>query len=206
MTATAWTRTTSRSPCSGNCSLQAGTTMATRWCASRTLGFRGEALPSIGAAGAPLAPGRRRGRIAHRIRVEGGQVGAVEPGRGVARHPRGRHRPVLRHPGAAQIPQAPAHGGRARRARGAPARAGGAGRGVPAGDRGARGCSTCRRRTARARVAALLGPEAAALLPVEAERGGVRVTGFAGPPGRRAGHRRRAEPGGEWPAGGATRC
>ncbi len=48
-----------------------------------TLGFRGEALPSIGAAARLLLVSRPRGaETAFGIRVEGGRVGAVEPAPG----------------------------------------------------------------------------------------------------------------------------
>ena len=71
-----------------------------------TLGFRGEALPSIGAA-ARLAITSRPRDAAHasEIRVEGGAVSDVAPDGGRAGHACGGARPVLRHPGAAQVPQ-----------------------------------------------------------------------------------------------------
>jgi DNA mismatch repair protein MutL len=48
-----------------------------------TLGFRGEALPSIGAvARLSIVSRPRNGAAAHRIFVEGGRVGAVEPSAG----------------------------------------------------------------------------------------------------------------------------
>lgn len=48
-----------------------------------TLGFRGEALPSIGAvARLSIVSRPRDGATAHRILVEGGRVGAVEPSAG----------------------------------------------------------------------------------------------------------------------------
>ena len=50
-----------------------------------TLGFRGEALPSIGAvARLSIVSRPRDGAAAHRISVEGGRVGAVEPSSGRA--------------------------------------------------------------------------------------------------------------------------
>jgi DNA mismatch repair protein MutL len=48
-----------------------------------TLGFRGEALPSIGAvARLSIVSRPRNGAAAHRIFVEGGRAGAVEPSAG----------------------------------------------------------------------------------------------------------------------------
>ena len=44
-----------------------------------TLGFRGEALPSIGAAARLAISSRRRGSEAHAIRIEGGQNLGIEP-------------------------------------------------------------------------------------------------------------------------------
>ncbi len=130
-----------------------------------TLGFRGEALPSIGAAARLHITSRPPGADhACGISVEGGVVGAVAPGAGARRAPGCWCGPVLRHPGPAQIPQA----GRA-----------------PRPNRPRRRCAGWRwpRRTSRsawrvdgrvvfdlpaqdrlARVAALLGADAAAVL------------------------------------------
>ncbi len=148
-----------------------------------TLGFRGEALPSIGAA-ARLAITSRTADAAHAatIRVEGGRVGAVEPASGT----RGTRvvvtdmffatparRKFLKHPRteadhaeAAVMRLAMAWPNIAFRLQSD-------GRTVfdlPA-------------QTMAERVAALLGPEAAAaLLPVEHTRGPLHVMGFIASP------------------------
>ena len=114
-----------------------------------TLGFRGEALPSIGAA-ARLAITSRPPGAAHasEIRVEGGAVSDVVACRRRRRDARRGARPVLRHAGAAQVPQASAHRGGPRRGRGAPPGAGRARGGVPAGMRRPRRVRSAARRTA----------------------------------------------------------
>ena len=145
-----------------------------------TLGFRGEALPSIGAA-ARLAITSRPPGAAHasEIRVEGGEVSDVAPGRRRAGDARGGARPVLRHAGAAQVPQASAHRGGPRRGGGAPPGAGRARGGVPTGSDG-RVAFDLPRQDRAERVAALFGAEAAdAMVEVAGERGALRIAGFA---------------------------
>ena len=145
-----------------------------------TLGFRGEALPSIGAA-ARLAITSRPHDADHAcvITVEGGQVSAVTPAPGpvgtrvVVRdlfYATPARRKFLKHP-RTEADQAEAAVRRlALAAPGVAFRLESGGRtgfDLPAQDRAAR-------------VAALLGPEAAAaLLPITGERGPLRLEGFA---------------------------
>jgi DNA mismatch repair protein MutL len=148
-----------------------------------TLGFRGEALPSIGAASRLSITSRPRGAAhAATIRVEGGVAGAVEPAPGplgtriVARDlffATPARRKFLKTPRA----EADATEGAIRRLALAASevafRLESDGRVVfdlPGQDRAAR-------------VAALLGPDAAAaLLAVSGARGGMRVSGFVASP------------------------
>ncbi len=145
-----------------------------------TLGFRGEALPSIGAAGRLHVTSRPPGAPhAHAIRVEGGQVFGPEPAAG----PRGTRavvadlfyatparRKFLKHP---RTEAEHAEHAVRRLALAAPQVAfrcmteGRVAFDLPAQDRAAR-------------VAALLGEEAAAaLLPLDEGRGDLRLSGFA---------------------------
>ena len=104
-----------------------------------TLGFRGEALPfdrRRRASRHHIAPARRGARLGNPRR---GRRGVRRgPDRGRAGHARRGAGPVLRHPGAAQVPQAPAHRGGPRRGGGAASGTGGARGRVPAGERRAR--------------------------------------------------------------------
>jgi DNA mismatch repair protein MutL len=147
------------------------------------LGFRGEALPSLGAAARLSLTSRTAScTSAHRIRVEGGQVGPVEPAPG---SPGTRavvadlffatpaRRKFLKQP---RSEAEHAEQAVRRLALAAPEVAfrleieERAALNLPPQDRAAR-------------AAALLGPEAAALLrEVSGERDGVRVSGFAGLP------------------------
>jgi DNA mismatch repair protein MutL len=145
-----------------------------------TLGFRGEALPSIGAAARLHVTSRPHGAPhAHLIRVEGGVLAGPEPTPGAPGtrvvvadlfYATPARRKFLKHP---RTEGEHAEQAVRRLALAAPGVAfrcevdGRAAFDLPAQDRAAR-------------VAALLGPEAAAaLLPVEEARGGMRLSGFA---------------------------
>ena len=145
-----------------------------------TLGFRGEALPSIGAAARLHVTSRPHGAAhAHLIRVEGGAVQEPQPAPGA---PGTRvtvsdlffatpaRRKFLKHPRTEGEHAELAVRRLAMAAPGVAFRCELDGRvsfDLPAQDRAAR-------------VAALLGPDAAAaMLPVAEERGGMRITGYA---------------------------
>ena len=145
-----------------------------------TLGFRGEALPSIGAA-ARLAITTRPGGAAHgwSLRVEGGVVGevtpaATPPGTSVAVRDMFFATPARRKfLKTIRVEQDASEAAVRRLAMAAPGVAfrlecdGRVAFDLPAQD-------------AAARVAALIGPEAAAaLLPLTGERGGLALSGFA---------------------------
>ena len=71
-----------------------------------TLGFRGEALPSIGSvAHLAIASRPREAADAHEIMVDRGAKQDVRPARAQSRHARGSARAVLGHPGAAEVPE-----------------------------------------------------------------------------------------------------
>jgi DNA mismatch repair protein MutL len=145
-----------------------------------TLGFRGEALPSIGAAARLAITSRPPGAdAAATIRVEGGHVSEVVPAAGALGtraivsdlfYATPARRKFLASPRAEADATEAAVRRLALAAPGVAFRLESDGRvlfDLPAQDRAAR-------------VAALLGPEAAAaLLAVEAERGALRLTGFA---------------------------
>ena len=148
-----------------------------------TLGFRGEALPSIGAA-ARLAITSRPRTAAHasRIRVEGGRVLAVEPASG----PVGTQVLVgdffFATPARRKFLKNPRTEGE--HAEAAVRRLALAAPGVAFRlEAEGRVLFDLPPQEAPARVAAILGPEAASsLIPVSAERGAMRLTGFAAGP------------------------
>ncbi|GAC1338053.1 MAG: DNA mismatch repair endonuclease MutL [Acetobacteraceae bacterium] len=151
-----------------------------------TLGFRGEALPSIGAAArlqliSRPHGGEARAPHAYSIRVEGGQVWPVAPAAG---SPGTRavvtdlffatpaRRKFLKHPRTEAEHAEQAVRRLALAAPGTAFRFETEGRVVfdlPAQDRAAR-------------VSALLGPDGAGLIPIEASRGDLLLSGFAAPP------------------------
>ncbi len=173
-----------------------------------TMGFRGEALPSIGAAArlriTSRPPGAPHGWC---IAVEGGRRVPGDARRGAAGHAGGGVRPVLRHAGAAQVSSKSVRveADHAERC-GAPAglrRAGLWRSAAPATDGW---CLTCRRRTvplasprcwARTRPAPCCRwtecagrcscPAWPARRPCPAQRGGGAVPGREWPPGCRSG-------------------
>jgi DNA mismatch repair protein MutL len=148
-----------------------------------TLGFRGEALPSIGAAGRLAITSRPAGTDnAHTITVEGGTVAPVVPSAGaqgtrvVVRDlffATPARRKFLKHPRTEAEHAEAAVRRLALTAPGVAFRLLSDGRTIfdlPQQDRAAR-------------VAALLGPDAAAaLLPVSGERGALRIEGYAASP------------------------
>ena len=133
----------------------------------RTLGFRGEALPSIGAV-ARLAIATRHASRAARLVDRGRRRREVGRKAGGARggHAGRGARPVLRHAGAAEVPQARPHRGGGGARGGAPARHEPAGcrlharrRGARAGD--IRGDAARRHRPARRGSATCSAPTSA---------------------------------------------
>ena len=149
--------------------------------AIHTLGFRGEALPSIGAAARLTLISRRHGAAhAHAIRVAGGVVTPVAPEAGAA-----GTRAVVTD----LFYATPARRKFLKQARTEADHAEAAVRrlALAAPDVAMRFESEGRvafdlpAQSARARAEALLGAEPGVLMPIAAERGDLQLTGFAGP-------------------------
>ena len=154
-----------------------------------TLGFRGEALPSIGSiAHLAIASRPREAPSAHEIVVDRGAKEAVRPAALNRRHARGGARAVLGHAGAAQVPEiragreprhlrsreAPRHGP-PRRSRFTLTTGERAGLKLPAQPLG-------RTATWSGSGASWAASSWRTRSPIDIEREGVRVTGFAGLP------------------------
>ena len=160
----------------------------------RTLGFRGEALASIGAVGRFVLASRPAGAdTAWSLDIEGGAKGEPRPAAASAGHARRGARPLLRDAGAAEVPQGAAHRSRAM----SPTRCAGSPWPIPAiafrleseertlVDLPAANPSLLDKPDAARleRLAAIMGREFADnALAIDANREGFRLTGFAGLP------------------------